>query len=637
MADSVELELQTLLDLANQHDKVADDTRKWGEPPTDWLATFPDTYGVIAHPVHQALLQYYKARQQAANKHADDHNGVADALRKSAAAYHDADQRGGTHVGNAGDNFGQTHGGHTGAAPTGITSPTVPGGPGGPGGQGPVQHVPPVHPATTPTGTQAVGVPGGLAIPGGATAGHGLGHAGAGAQDGLVPAANDNGFGLAGGPGGGGPGGGPVGGGLGSLYNPAGMGSDAGANPYGGGSTPPGGPGPDGGDALPPMMPTPFAAAVAAAKERENEPAHVVNGAADNDLIIARTLLAAVLAVVEDSVVGTAWAVSVMRGPEGAGVFLTSNEGRGWLPAGLFLPREVSSPWLWDEIIDGHGEGSPWEGISDPARVLVEFGLAWGPKAGAQISALASSAPIDPGLRARLNDVPMQGQVTAAYDVDLRVPTPDTADRLALTGPPEALESVAAVPDSAVRSRSIELAADAHARVVRSFPSRAEVASARLLRESILATVRSGASVPRAQWDALREADDLLAAVLMTRRVDPGRVELGALRVDDEAALLRTVVYERRCNELALLLAAEDSTRQTLRDATYAHAQIVEHPQFVEIPATVVAPEPERVARPAGVPGGAVSAPAVSAGPPRGAIGPVSPTVNAPGVAPDPN
>src|SRR5207248_1784596 len=149
-----------------------------------------------------------------------------------------------------------------------------------------------------------------------------------------------------------------------SLYNPAGVGP-VGTNSYGAGPTPPpGGPGSDGGDTPPLMMPTPFAAAVAAAKERENEPAHVVNGDADNDLIIARTLLAAVLAVVEDSVAGTTWAVSVMRGPEGAGVFLTSNEGRGWLPAGLFLPREVSSPWLWDEILDGHGEGSPWEGVS---------------------------------------------------------------------------------------------------------------------------------------------------------------------------------------------------------------------------------------------------------------------------------
>ncbi|NEW48417.1 hypothetical protein, partial [Nocardia cyriacigeorgica] len=36
-------------------------------------------------------------------------------------------------------------------------------------------------------------------------------------------------------------------------------------------------------------------------------------------------------------------------------------------------------------------EGSGWEGISDPARVLAEFALAWGRKSGARLTALASS------------------------------------------------------------------------------------------------------------------------------------------------------------------------------------------------------------------------------------------------------
>ncbi|MGF6887650.1 hypothetical protein ABIA39_006245 [Nocardia sp. GAS34] len=601
--------------LRDQHMRAHDQAVEGSKQPTEWLGTFLEQYGTIAHPVHQALTKYYQAREAAWLQHAADHAGVAKALDDSANAYEHTDALGGSNIGDIGNQFGNHPGGNSHAGQTGSNGPTGP--------------AVPVDPATTPTGTTTSG----STAPNGAQAGSqtehrpddtttGIPGVFASAGGGQGPATNGFGSNLGGG-------------GAPTAHDPGGMGfyplgfGDAGW--AGRGPTPPPGP-PSAGapDLGPVMMPTPFTAAVAKAKEREREPDFVVNGDADNDLLIARTLLAAVLAVVEDSVVGTGWAVSVMRGSAGAGVFITSNEGRGWLPPGLFLPREVSTPWLWDEVLADDGQGSPWEGVSDPARVLIEFGLAWGPRAGAELSALASSGPIDPALRARLNNVPMQGLVGPAYDVDLRVPTPDTADRLTLTGSEGALARVAAVDDSTARAQSVELAADTHARLLRSVPSSPEVAAARRLRENILAALRAGIPVQRPQWDALRDADDLLAASLMGRRVDPGRVELGALRVDNEAEGLRNIVYERRCNELVLLLANDDSTRQTLRDAVYAQEQVVAHPQFVEAPAAVTAPEPQRITRPA--PTGAVSAPAVSAGPPPGAVAPVSPP---PGSAPD--
>lgn len=627
MPDSLNVDLQLLLDLANQHDQVANDTRTWAQQPSDWLASFPDTYGKIAHPVWQALTKYYDARQRAGEALADGHNKTADALRASATAYEQADQDGAANIRNTGHPLiGQP--GHMGAVPP--TGPTGPTGPQGPGGG------PAAAPAGAPNGTGAL--PGGPDAGGPSTVtpmpGGPLGNAPGGpgvGPDSLTHGANgvvpplftgigtlpSSGFGTAAPGGFGGPGGGPIGGGP--------------------GSTPPSGP--DG--ATPMFVPTPFAEAVQTAKKREADPDYVVNGATDDDLLIARTLLGAVLATVDSSIAGTAWAVSVMRGQAGVGVFITSNEGRGWLPPAVFLPREVSTPWLWDEVLDpeGTGAGSPWEGVSDPARVLVEFGLAWGPLADARLSALASSGPIDAGLRAQLSDVPMQGLVGPSYDVDLRVFTPDTADRLGLTASIPALEHVATVPDSAVRSRCVELAVDADAQVVRSVAATPDVAATRRLREAILTSVQSGRPVPRTLWDDLRDADDLLAASLLTHRVDVGRVEVGALRLDDEAGALRALVFERRCNELALLLAEEEPTRQSLRDAVYAHEQIVEHPQFVVAPAAVSAPEAERVARPA-VTGGSVSAPAATAGPPSGAtVAPAEtpPPVVAPGAAPERN
>lgn len=378
---------------------------------------------------------------------------------------------------------------------------------------------------------------------------------------------------------------------------------------------------------------TPFGAAVAAAKNQAAEPAYVVGDQVNNDLVLARTLLAGVLAAV-DSPVGMVWAVAVLRGPAGPGVFITSNEGRGWLPARLFLPREVSTPWQWDELLGTEeGSASPWEGVSDPARVLAEFGLAWGAKANATLSAIVSSGPIDPGLSSRLTDVAMAGLVGPAYDVDLREPTPDTTDRLGLTSPAVVSDQLAAVPDAQVRTRSVELAQDAHAQVGRSVRATADAVGSRQLREQILSYIEAGRSVPRQVWDELRDADDLLAASMLSRRVDVGRVELGQLRIDAEVSALRDMVFERRCNELVLLLA-EEPTAQSLRDVVYAHDQIVEHPLFVPVPAAVTTAEPERVVRPAatGVTAPSVSAPDI-AGPPAGAV--VAPPTVPPVVSPE--
>jgi hypothetical protein len=276
------------------------------------------------------------------------------------------------------------------------------------------------------------------------------------------------------------------------------------------------------------------------------------------------------------------------------------------------------------------GAGSPWEGVTDPARVLAEFGLAWGAKANANLSALVSSGPIDPGLRSRFGEAAMEGLVSPSYDVDLREFTPDTADRLGLTGSIAGLEHVSSVPDTKVQSRCVELAVDAHGQVGRSGSVPAEAAASRRIRERILADLQAGRPVSRELWEELRDADDLLAASMLGQRVDVGRVEIGQLRLDAGVSPLRGMVFERRCNELVLLLANEPS-RQTLRDAVYAHEQITLHPQFVSTPAPVsTAVQPERVDRPASVP--SVTAPEVAGGPPPTVV--AAPSTPPPAVAP---
>ncbi|MEU2101708.1 hypothetical protein [Nocardia sp. NPDC019255] len=334
--------------------------------------------------------------------------------------------------------------------------------------------------------------------------------------------------------------------------------------------------------------------AVGAAMVSAAAPAFVLGERVDGDLVLARTLLGGILAAGGDAVLGLGWAVSVMRNPSGITAFVTSNEGRGWLPAGLFLPRELSTPWVW-EVAE-----NAWEGVADPARVLAEFGIAWGRKSGARLTAVASSVEVDAGLRRQLGEVPIEGSVAASSAMDFSAPKPTLADRLELVGAPALVRRAVTTPEAEIGVRRWELASDAHVRVHKAGLGSPAALGAPAARERILGALRRGREVPQEWWDELRDADDLLTASMLSRRADVSRVALGELRADhaegrsaSEAGALRAMVFERRCDELVLLLA-QDATRQSMRDAVYAHAQIVGHPAFVAPAPAPAAPAPRR-------------------------------------------
>ncbi|NEW40674.1 hypothetical protein GV794_01355 [Nocardia cyriacigeorgica] len=317
---------------------------------------------------------------------------------------------------------------------------------------------------------------------------------------------------------------------------------------------------------------------VGAAMAAAAGPSFVLGEKVDGDLVLARTLLAGVLAAATH-VTGPESAVAVMRHSGGVSAFLTSNEGRGWLPAGVFVPRELSTPWVWSV-----SEGSGWEGISDPARVLAEFALAWGRKSGARLTALASSMPIDTMLGAQLGEVATAGSVDASPAMNLSAPGPRLIDRLELTGSPRMLARVAETPDDEIHARCVDLAIDAHQRLARAGMNSSDALGVPALRERILPAIRQGRDIPDQSWDELRDLDDLLAVSMVSRRFDATRVALGELRSDQpgaDASALRAMVFERRCDELVLLLNGEP-TRQRLRDAMYAHAQIAGHSALAE-------------------------------------------------------
>ncbi|WP_280461263.1 hypothetical protein [Nocardia carnea] len=335
--------------------------------------------------------------------------------------------------------------------------------------------------------------------------------------------------------------------------------------------------------------------AVGAAMVASAAPAFVVGERVDGDLVLARTLLGGIRAAADPWVVGVDWAVAVLRHPGGVSAFVTSNEGRGWLPARLYLPAELSLPWLWTV-----SEGSGWEGIADPARVLVEFAMAWGAKSGSKLSALASSRPIDPVLGGQLATVALAGSVGPSDAMDLRNPAVGMLDRLGLTASARLLDRASSVPDDGVARRCLELAVDAHIRVERAGIRTVDAMGAPEIRLRILRALRDGREFAAGWWEEMQDADDLIAATAVGHRAVTSRIALGELRAaatdpepDSELSVLRALTFHRRCNELVLLLA-EGGTRQTLRDAVYAHAQILTHPHFAQPPAA--APVPRRSA-----------------------------------------
>ncbi|WP_245401792.1 hypothetical protein [Nocardia albiluteola] len=306
----------------------------------------------------------------------------------------------------------------------------------------------------------------------------------------------------------------------------------------------------------------------------------------EDDLALARTLLAAILAAVRDSARGVEWAVAVGRAADGPIVMLTSTEGPGWLPPGLFLPLEVVLPWQWFAPRAADLEAiAALEGTADPARMLAEFGSLVARRKNVWISALVSSAAIPDGVRAALRgDTAVEEWVSPAESaVDFTAPGPGLVDRLALAGSSVSLHQAATVPETEIRAKCLELARAADARVRAAVSGvDGETVIRRARRQQILHALHAGLPVPVNWWDQMRAADDMTGSALWSRRVDVSFVPVGRVRPGTATEALRGMVFERRADELLLLLAAGEPDRQTLRDVLYAYGQIAEHPMLPE-------------------------------------------------------
>ncbi|UGT69199.1 hypothetical protein LTT66_03015 [Nocardia gipuzkoensis] len=601
MPNYLDVEPDQLRRIAKQHDLAAGNIRKWGEVPHGWLADFESGYGMIADPVRAALVDYYNRRHETAERLAANHERSRDELLAAADALEDADQSGGQRVGGAGDfGNGVPRGG---PAPGGSPDPSTPteSSP----GVLPAKDTPfappstPTSPATSPATTlpdapsilgeetrtddqplmpanasapQTYGTPPTELIAPVGPVQYAAGESEPSIDDRTVTPAVD-------------PGGtatvavdsnsaaGTVGG-LDAL--PVANSLAAAAAVTGAGIA---------GGMPAPLATGPFVAAAHLSEDKRALPLLVVGERVEDDLALARTLLGATLAAVADSAPGLEWAVAVGRTPVGPIVVLTSAEGRGWLPPGLFLPCEVSLPWRWDFVFGGAAGRqtvAALEGTADPARMLAEFGVMVGGRKNVRISALVSSGAIHDDLRAALgDDVALEGGVSAAESaVDFTSPGVGLVDRLTLAGSGELLQQAATVSDREIWAKCLELARAADGRVRAAVSGiDGETYAHRAHRQRILDALEAGQPIPASWWDEVRAADDTMAAALRSQRVDVSHLPVGEVRPDVSGAeVSRDMFFERRAGEVLLLLAAGEPGRQTLRDVLYSYGQIAEHP-----------------------------------------------------------
>lgn len=597
MADYLRLDPDQLRVYAEQLDRYAAAMRKWGEIPEEWLQEYPDGYGTIADPMHGALKDYYQKRHDQAEAQAASAERTRDDLRAAAERMENSELSGGQQISKAGPHGGQS--------PVANHPPTPSGGkPSIPGTAKDLPRTPESMPDidSPPVGTAHSD---GVTVPpvasaaqhgndsGPALAAPNIGTPGSSPQS--APGLEDHHDGSAPGlthvaPGGVVP--------STAGYERAGQpdAPTAGAAPPAVGAAAAGhrvvGPA---SEAPRPLRPGPLTvAAQPPQRHRQGLPSLVVGEDGEDDLTLARTLLSAVLFAVGDTAPGVEWATAVVRVGRRAIIALTSTEGRGWLPPGLFVPSEVLIPWRWDSLLDNEGRTAitAFENNPDPAGFLADFGRHISRTKRGRLRALASSASVDDSVRGALGrEVAIADEVPARETaVDLSCPGVGLADRLDMGGSAASRHRATEIADTDIRSACLQLAHAADELVRQVVPPASPAISAqRAWRHHVLESLHAGHEVPTGSWRNNPAAEQHNTAAPTAVFAPPAvsrqalaspAVSAGVAQRSSGTDLERGRTFERRADELISLLLAGKGDRQMLRDILYAYDQIAAHPQL---------------------------------------------------------
>lgn len=270
---------------------------------------------------------------------------------------------------------------------------------------------------------------------------------------------------------------------------------------------------------------------------RDSAPARVGRDLSMNDLESARAVVADLAAASSAVYPGLQWAVVVARGASGMPeMWVTTNEGAGYIPHGVFLPRAMPLAAGLDPEFDAR-----WFGWSNPAETVLRAVQARGDA----VSAIATTWPQESEeVRAASEDVaigvaPSGGPAEAEASTltrgrSHRLETVDPAlyHELSLADPP--------IVEAYARQLTGEVA----------FNAGPELS---LTAQSVARALVSGRWPQEAEWNALRTEYD--SARLMSGSQHPG-----LLGYEDPAQLLGYQTDYALCRRIETLLCWDDGT-----------------------------------------------------------------------------
>ena len=262
------------------------------------------------------------------------------------------------------------------------------------------------------------------------------------------------------------------------------------------------------------------------------------------------------------------WAAGVVIVDGQRQLVVTSDRGRGWMPAAAALPADTVVPW-W------HDQASRWEGLLDPARVIVEYADA----AGGRVIAVASTHSSAPAVAAGIPWVFAEGTeqahperiggaVVTRFELQVRITRRDAARAI--------------VDPHSQRERALWVAFDADSR-----------AGPSPLRQAILTELQRHPGrlgdqrwVNHLDWAALESAHHDTCVAERAARVDVRDIAVG--NVDTEGGQGRALLAQAYADETVLALR-QPVAEHALRDAVYTWSMLLEIPPTTA-PASPISP-----------------------------------------------
>ncbi|WP_139801625.1 hypothetical protein [Mycobacterium angelicum] len=283
----------------------------------------------------------------------------------------------------------------------------------------------------------------------------------------------------------------------------------------------------------------------------------IVRGADDSRAQLVDMDLAMVRTVLETAGGGSTvrWAAGMVVTGGRRQVVITTDRGRSWLPPNVLLPEDAVLPWK-------HEDSARWEGLLDPARVIVEYAAA----TSGTLTALASTHSSAPGVAAG---------VPFVFADAVQRPRPDL-----LAGPGASREAFAVSATRLAAADEITDAADQRRQALWIAHDAVEKANdASAVRRSILAALNAdpklleAGKIDRLGWDALANENEVLWEKDFAARIDVRNVDIG--RLDTGGGACRPFLIQSYATETVLALR-NASPRQALLDAVYSWSMLLE-------------------------------------------------------------